>query len=65
MDAELEKQHALLKGGVQKFTAKVSPLLVAMGLVQEAMGLTQALSDHCDKLKAELDKKNETPNPTG
>jgi hypothetical protein len=39
-----------------KFTNKVSPLLVACGLIQEGMNLNQALVDHTNALKAEADE---------
>jgi hypothetical protein len=56
MKPELEKQHALLLAASAKFTNKVSPLLVACGLIQEGLNLNQALVDHTGALKLEADE---------
>jgi hypothetical protein len=56
MKPELEKQHAVLLAASAKFTNKVSPLLVACGLIQEGLNLNQAVVDHANNLKLENDE---------
>jgi hypothetical protein len=64
MDGDLEKHHAALMAASAKYANKVSPLLIACGLIQEGLNLNQAIAGHADNLKKELDgiKKREAAN---
>lgn len=55
MDNTTDQQHATLLAASSKYANKVSPLLIACGLIQEGLNLNQALTDHAKNLKNELD----------
>jgi phage host-nuclease inhibitor protein Gam len=67
METNLDETHAALMVACAKYTNKVSPLMVAFGLIQEGSNLNQALGAHCQKLKKELDelKKSKIANENG
>lgn len=56
MENELEKQHATLVAAAAKYTNKVSPLLLACGLIQEGSNLNNVLAEHCQRLKDKIDE---------
>jgi hypothetical protein len=64
MDSNPDETHGALMAASAKYANKVSPLLIACGLIQEGVNLNQALAAHAAQLKKELDgfKKAEIAN---